>query len=128
MGEVIRLNQPYWKGFRLPDGKQRWFYSDEESAIRLHDKEYFNKNTTSIIIYKGYETEENKTEPISDIMYYISIDYKIANYFGDTSGMHFRSKRYVIVGDKIYEQLQYGEVKEIKRKTKELKGVLTSIQ
>lgn len=75
MGEVIRLNQPYWKGFRFPDGKQRWFYSDEESAIRLHDKEYFNKNTTGIIIYKGYETEENKTEPISDIMYYISIDY-----------------------------------------------------
>lgn len=68
MGEVVKFDSPYWKGFKLPDGKQRWLYTDEESAIRLHDKEYFNKNTTGIIIYKGYETEESKTEPISDLM------------------------------------------------------------
>ena len=61
-------------------------------------------------------------------MYYISIDYKIANYFGDTSGMHFRSKRYVVIGDKIYQQLKFGEAKEVKRITKELKGALNEIK
>ena len=128
MGEVVRFDSPYWKGFCLPDGKQRWLYTDEGSAIRLKDKDYFNKNTIGIIIYRGYETEENKTEPISDLMYYISIDYNIANYFGDTSGMHFRSKRYVVFGDKIYQQLKFGEVKEVKRITKELKGALREIK
>ncbi len=128
MGEVVKFDKPYWKGFRLLDGKQRWLYTDEKSAIRLHDKEYFNKNTTGIIIYKGYETEENKTNPISDVIFYISIDYKIANYFGDTSGMHYRSKKYVVIGDKIYQQLQFGEVKEVQRITKELKGALNEIK
>lgn len=127
MGEVVRFDSPYWKGFRLPDGKQRWLYTDEKPAIRLRDKDFFNKNTIGIIIYKGYETEENKTDPISDVMYYIGIDYKIANYFGDTSGKHYRSKRYVVVGDNIYQQLQFGEVKEVKRITKELKGALSEI-
>lgn len=127
MGEVVKFDSPYWKGFYLPDGKQRWFYTDEELAVRLKDKDYFNKDTIGIIIYKGYETEENKTEPISKLMYYISIDYKIANYFGDISGMHFRSKRYVVIGDKIYQQLKFGEVKEVKRIAKELKGALSEI-
>lgn len=127
MGEVVRSDRPYWKGFYLPDGKQRWLYTDEETAIKLNDKDYFNKDTIGIIIYKGYETEENKTKPISDLMYYISIDYRIANYFGDTSGMHFRSKRYVLIGNKIYQQLKFGEVKEVKRITKELKGALSEI-
>ncbi len=127
MGEVVKLNEPYWKGFKLQDGKQRWMYTDEQSAIKLHDKDYFNKNTIGIIIRKGYETEENKAEPISDLMYYIGIDYKIANYFGDTSGMHFRSKRYIVIGDKIYEQLKFDEAKEVKRISKELKGALSEI-
>lgn len=128
MGEVVRFDSSYWKGFYLSDGKQRWLYTDEKSAIRLNDKDFFNKDTVEIIIYKGYETEENKTEPISKLMYYISIDYKIANYFGDTSGMHFRSKRYVVIGDNIYQQLQFGEVKEVKRISKELKGALSEIK
>lgn len=128
MGEVVRFDSPYWKGFYLSDGKQRWLYTDEDSAVRLKDKDYFNQDTIGIIIYKGYETEENKTEPISDLMHYISIDYRIANYFGDISGMHFRSKRYVVIGDKIYQQLKFGEVKEVKRITKELKGALSEIK
>lgn len=128
MGEVVRFDSPYWKGFYLLDGKQRWLYTDEESAVRLNDKDYFNKDTIGIIIYKGYETEENKTDPISDLMYYISISHKIANYFGDTSGMHFRNKRYVVIGDKIYQQLKFGEAKEVKRITKELKGALSEIK
>ena len=127
MGEVVKFDSPYWKGFYLPDGKQRWFYTDEELTVRLKDKDYFNKDTIGIIIYKGDETEENKTEPISKLMYYISIDYKIANYFGDTSGIHFRSKRYVVIGDKIYQQLKFGEAKEVKRIAKELKGALSDI-
>lgn len=127
MEEVVKFNEPYWKGFYLLDGKQRWMYTDEQSAIKLHDKDYFNKNTIGIIIRKGYETEENKTEPISDLMYYIGIDYKIANYFGDTSGKHFRSKRYVVINNKIYEQLKFGEAKEIKLISKELKGALNEI-
>ncbi len=128
MGEVVKFDSPYWKGFKLPDGKQRWMYTDEQSAIKLKDKDYFNKDTIGIIIRKGYETEENKTEPISDIMYYIGIDYKIANYFGNTSGMHYRSKRYIVIDNKIYQQLKFDEVKEVKRITKELKGALNEIK
>lgn len=128
MGEVVRFDGPYWKSFRLPDGKQRWLLTDERTAIRLNNKEYFNKNTIGIVIYKGYETEENQTKPISGLIYFVSINYKIANYFGDTSGMHFRNKQYVIVGDSIYQQMQFGEVKEVKRITKELKGALLEIQ
>lgn len=127
MGEIVKLNSHYWKGFRLLDGKQRWLYTDEQSAMRLNNKDYFNKNTIGIIIYKGYETDENKTEPISDTIFYISIDYRIENYFGDKSGKHYRNKRYVVVDDNIYQQLQYGEVKEVKRVTRELKGVLSEI-
>ncbi len=128
MGEIVRFDKPYWKSFRLPEEKQRWMYTDEKSAIRLYDQEYFNKNTIRIIIYKGYETEENQTEPLSDLIYYISIDYKIANYFGDKSGMHYRSKRYIMYEDKIYQQQQFGEVKEGQRITKELKGALNEIK
>lgn len=127
MGETIKLDSPYWRGFRLTDGKQRWLYTDEQSAIRLHNKDYFNKNTISIIIYRGYETDENDTNPISDIIYLICIDYIISNYFGDKSGMHYRSKRYVLVDDKLYRQLQC-EVREVTRLTKELKGTIEEIQ
>lgn len=128
MGETIKFNSPYWKGFRLPDEKQRWLYTDEDSAIRLYNKDYFNKNTTSVIIYIGYETEENDVEPISDIIYLIGIDYNIANYFGDKSGRHHRSKRYVVIGGKVYQQVQFGKVKEVKRITRELRGVLEEIR
>lgn len=127
MGEIVRFDRPYWKGFHLSDGKQRWLYTDEESAIRLNNKDYFNKNTLGIIIYKGYETEKYKEEPISDMIFYISIAYQIANYFGDRSGMHYRNKRYVVIGEHVYQQLQWGEVKEVTRKSKELKGALNEI-
>lgn len=40
------------EGFYLSDGKQKWLYTDEESAIRLNDKDYFNKNTIGIISTK----------------------------------------------------------------------------
>lgn len=133
MGEIIKFDCPYWKSFYLMDGKQRWLYTDEKSAIRLKDKEYFNKNTIGIVIYKGFETEKNSKEPISDMIYLICIDYQITNYFGDKSGMHYRSRRYVVTGNnvyrplKIYQQLEYGLVKEVKRMTKEIKGALSEL-
>ncbi len=127
MGEVIRLNQPYWKSFRLPDGKMRWFYTDEESKISIKDKDWFNKNTTNICIHKGYETEEYSTEPISDMIYRIAINYRIANYFGDRSGMHFRSMVYMLIEDKLYKQ-DNGEATEVTRMTKELKGALQELR
>lgn len=127
MGEIIRLNQPHWKSFRLLDGKMRWFYTDEESKISIKDKDWFNKNTTSICIHKGYETEEYSTEPISDMIYRIAIDYRIANYFGDKSGMHFRSKVYMLIGNKLYKQ-DNGEATEVTRMTKELKGALQELR
>lgn len=127
MGEVIRLNQPYWKSFRLPDGKMRWFYTDEQSRIKVEDKKCYNKNTTCISILKGYETEEYSEKPISEMIYRIAIDYKIANYFGDRSGMHFRSKEYMLIGDKLYKQ-DKGEGIEVTRMNKELKGALEELK
>lgn len=127
MGEIVRLNQPYWKGYKLPDGKQRWFYTDEESALRIDNKEWFNKNTIGICIYKGYETEETSETPVSEMIYRIAIDYQITNYFGDRSGMHFRSKLYMLIGDKLYMQ-KNGEGVEVKRMTKELKGALRELE
>lgn len=125
MGEVVRFDRQYWKGFYLSDGKQRWLYTDEKSAIRLKDRDYFNKDTIGIVIYKGYETEKIRLSQY--LMYYISIDYKIDNYFGDKSGVYFRSKRYVLVGDAIYKLLKFREVEEVERITKELKGALSKI-
>lgn len=48
MGEIVRFDSPYWKGFYLPDGKQRWFYTDERLAIRLKDKERIPLKLSSI--------------------------------------------------------------------------------
>ena len=127
MGEIIRLNQPYWTSFRLPDGKMRWFYTDEESKISIKNKEWFNKNTISICIHKGYETEESNTIPISEMIYEIAIDYRIANYFGDRSGMHIRSKVYMLIGEKLYKQ-DKDEGIEVTRMTKELKGALEKLK
>ena len=126
MTEIIRFDQPYWRSFRLLDGKLRWFYTDEQSKISIKDKDWFNKNTTSISIYKGYETLENSTEPISDVIYRIAIDYQIVNYFGDKSGKHYRSKIYMMINDKLYKQ-ENGASIEVNRITKELKGILTEL-
>lgn len=127
MAEIIKFDEPYWRSFRLLDGKQRWFYTDEQNKISIMDKEWFNKNTIGICIHKGYETKENDTEPISDMIYRIAIDYKIANYFGDKSGRHYRSKIYMLIGDKLFKQ-ENGEAVEVNRMTKELKGALAELE
>lgn len=127
MLNVINFKEPYWISYVLTDGKMRWFYTDEKSAIRIPKKEWFNKSTTHIIIHKGYETNSHGTEPISKMIYRVSINYKIANYFGDRSGMHYRSKNYMLIGDELYKQ-ENGEGVLIKRITKELKGVLEELK
>lgn len=127
MSKVVKHLQPYWKTFRASDRKNRWFYTD--SAIKIEDMPWFNKNTWGITVNIGYETEEYSTQPIKPIVeetYEIIIEYQIANYFGDTSGMHFRHKNYMLIGGKMYKQDDEGS--EVVRITKELRGVLEIIQ
>lgn len=128
MSETRWLSGKYWKGFRTEsDGLQRYFYTDEKNALILREKPYFNKTTDGVTIFKGFETKENSEIPISPEIIYIAIYYHISNYFGDKSGKHFRSKRYLIIDDKILQQCDFGEVKEVNRLTKELKGILSEL-
>ena len=121
----------FWKTYRLPEdpeyGEYRWFLTEDETKVYLTDKEWFNKNTTSVCIHRGYETEEYSTEPISEMIYHIDIEYQILNYFGDRSGMHYRHKEYMLVDGKLYKQVK-GEGIEVKRMTKELKGILEELK
>lgn len=127
MQELTGLKYPYWKSFKLPDGKRRWFCTDESLKTVIDKKVWFNKTTTYIVILKGYETEEYSHKPISEIIYYIAIEYQILNYFGDTSGMHFRNKVYMLIGDKLYKQVK-GEGVKVNKITKELKGILEELK
>lgn len=118
-----------WRTFRLDDEKQRWLYTDETKAIVLHEKDFFNKNTDYVAIYKGFETEEYSMKPISNEIYFINIGYSIKNYFGDTSGIHFRNKDYIFKNGVLYKLERYGNPSTVvKRITKELKGVLAEIE
>lgn len=129
MEKAMDDDYPHWQSFSLSenDCTYRWFYTNEKTVLRITDKEWFNKATTEIIIHKGYETEEYSTDPISDMIYCIEIEYQILNYFGDKSGMHFRRKEYMLVGGKLYKQ-ERGYGIEVKRVTRELKGVLEEIK
>lgn len=126
MEKFTGLKYPYWKSFKLPDGVRRWFYTDESLKRVINNKEWFNKATTDISVLKGYETEQYDSTPISEIIYYITIESQILNYFGDTSGMHFKYKEYVLIGDKFYKQIK-GEGVEVVKITKELKGILDEL-
>lgn len=118
----------FWKGFHLTeDDTQRWFYTTEETAIKLNGKDYFNKQTESVVIYRGYETLEHGTDPISGEGFYIKIICRLNNYFGDKSGRHIRTKNYVYYNGRLYQQLPTGEVKYIKRHTTELNGIFHDI-
>lgn len=129
MEEIICEDTPFWQGFYLMNNNLRWLYTNEKSALRIKGKEYFNTTTESITIYKGYETEEKSTKPISDvIIYYINVCCRVTNYFGDKSGYHFKSKNYVVIGNNIYQQMENGYVKKVKRLSKELKGAMTVIE
>lgn len=127
MIKTTMYSQPYWKTYRVKSNKKRWFYTDRK--IEIEDMPWFNKHTCSITVLVGYETEENSTLPIvpfPDEVYYVSIEHQIANYFGDTSGMHFRHKDYVMIDRKLYKQDSEGS--EVVRITKELRGVLDVAQ
>jgi hypothetical protein len=129
VSELRKLSGMCWKGFRIENNTiQRWFYTDENNALRLEQKPYFNKNTDSITIYKGFETNESSESPISDEIVYISVGYHIANYFGDKSGMHFRNKSYLLISGQIFKRNENGYFSEVTRLNKELKGVLSEIK
>lgn len=124
----------FWKGFRYTGGEQRWMYITDEEWLILQDKSYFNKHTFKVTVHKGYETQEGSTLSNSSVngklfwIYYITVCYHIANYFGDVSGRHLRSKTYIVNPfGKIYEQLSAGEVKPHQRYSKELKGIYSDM-
>ena len=129
MNKIEELNGNLWKGFRTEsNGKQKYFYTNENTIIKFKDKPYFNKNTDSVIVYKGFETKINSDVAISGKSIYIEVVYHITNYFGDKSGMHFRNKKYVLVNNTIFQQCLYGEVKKITRMPKELRGLLNELK
>jgi hypothetical protein len=55
------------------------------------------------------------------------VDYHIANYFGDKSGRHYRSKAYLLLNDQILQRCTNGEFTKISKVTKELKGILSEL-
>lgn len=46
--------------------------------------------------------------------------YQIKNYFGDKSGFHFESKKYIVMDDIVYKE----DEGKIKRIPKEIKGII----
>ena len=113
-----------WKSFRLDSSDRRYFYTDETKKIVIEDAEWFNKNTDSVIIFCGYETDGYNSEPISEPMFMINIEYRIANYFGNKGGYHYRDKWYVLKNDVLYKMNGYEPSTTASKMTKELKGII----
>ena len=119
-----------WMSFRTKEYTKedmRYIYTNFNNIKKLYNKEWFNKATENIEIYSGYETEKYKTNPISEKIYLIRIEYQIKNYFGELDGLHYRSKDYILIDNKFYKQ-DKGDGIEVKRMTKELKGILSEIK
>ena len=38
----------YWKGFKLPDGKQRWLCTSDANQIKISKADWFNRQTEYI--------------------------------------------------------------------------------
>ena len=110
----------HWITFYLEDGNTRWFCTDPVLKIKMENENWFNKNTKSITIYKGFETAENDTKPISEDIYRISINYK-------TSEKKLHNKIYMFVKGELYKQ-ECGNGIKVKRLIKELKQVLEVIE
>ena len=70
--------------------------------------------------FKGFETAENDTKPISEDIYRISINYK-------TSEKKLHNKIYMFVKGELYKQ-ECGNGIKVRRLTKELKQVLEVIE
>lgn len=89
------------QGFHINEEKHYLFY-DEKDFVIYENQSYFNKNTIRIGVIKGFEGNE-RVQQISDKEYIlIKVIYRIANYFGDKSGRHIRSKSYIYDGTNFY--------------------------
>ena len=110
----------HWISFGLEDGNIRWFCTNPSAKFKMENKNWFNKNTKSITVYKGFETVENDTKPISKDIYRISVDYKI-------SDRKLHNKIYMFVNGVLYKQ-DHGNGIQVRRLTKELKQVLKIIE
>lgn len=127
MDETENSNELYWKGFKLPDGKQRWLYTSDADQVKISKADWFTRQTEYVVIHKGYETAESSTKAISGIIYIITVVRSIRNYFGDKSGYHYRSVYFIYRDGVLYKSDSCNQVVEVKRITKELKGILTRI-
>lgn len=116
----------YWKGFKLSDGKQRWLCTSDADQVKISKADWFNRQTEYIVIYKGCETAEASTKAVSGNIYMITVVCSIKNYFGDKSGHHYRNKNYIYKECVLYK-LDCNQGIEVKRVTKELRGILTNI-
>lgn len=130
---TLHTSEGTWIGFRTASTsdytvEERYFYTNDNKSISLENKPYFNKNTDGATIWKGFETKRGSEVPMSDKeIIYIELRYHIANYFGDKSGRHFRTKHYVLIDNSIFQQISFGEVKEVAKRSKELKGILSEL-
>jgi len=131
MAGVRHLDGSFWQGFRTEtDGKNRYFYGNDNGALYLKEKPYFNKSTVTAMVCKGVEVADlSSQEAVSEEdIFLVSVCVRIPNYFGDCSGRHLRSKQYIKIGEHIYCQNEYGKVKEVLRPSKELKGILSELE
>lgn len=106
-------------GFRI-DGIQHMFLYNEDEIEKIEEQSYFNKNTQYINIVKGVECDDF-LNPINDKeIKMFEVVYIITNYFGDKSGHHWRSKKYMLIDDILYN----GNGEEVKRIPKEVKEAM----
>jgi hypothetical protein len=109
-----------WRSFHI-EGKQHWFPIEDQNIFSITEKDYFNKHTEKINIVDTFECDDRgKMLSGNNKILFIQIVYIIANYFGDRSGRHKRTKSFVLYNDKIYNDK--GE--EIKKLTKEVERAL----
>lgn len=131
MAGLRHLEGSFWQGFRTEtDEKERYFYGNDNGALYLKGKGYFNKNTINVMVCRGVEvTDLSSQEAVSEEeILLISICVRISNYFGDKSGRHLRNKRYIKIGGNLYLQNEFGNPKEVLRLSKELKGILSEAE
>lgn len=107
------------RGFHI-NGKQHMLLYNDDGIVKIEDKDYFNKNTQYINIIKGVECDE-RLIPINDKeIKMIEVVYIIANYFGDKSGHHWRTKKYMFIDGVLYNN----DGEPVKRIPKEVKQAM----
>lgn len=78
-----------WDSFYINNKRHCFTYDDKKDVFKFEDREYFNTNTDSIIIYNGVECNEyGQILPKNTEVICIYVIYIIKNYSGDKSGMH----------------------------------------